>query len=202
MRLTAYTLEAATAWDLDVTKEGAPVSNLWEKCFMSDNAGLVTTKPRESWLGRHRQGLLISAALIGFLLLMQWPMIKGMGYRALGIPAPVDRIPWREDFAQALSESAISGKPVLISFTAAWCPPCQVMKHDVWPDEQVHQAVIAGYIPLRVDSDSPGSEQVAGRYGVSTIPTVLVVDSKGNVLKEGAFMSRKAMLRFLADKSS
>lgn len=141
--------------------------------------------------------VVLPALIVGFILITQWPMLKGVGYRVLGVSAPADTIPWRTDFAAALAESRTSGKPVLLDFSASWCPPCQVMKHEVWPDPAVNMAVTASYIPVLMDADSPATQDVGRRYQVDTIPRIIVVDSDGRVLKDGSYMSRGAMLDFL-----
>ena len=48
------------------------------------------------------------------------------------IPAETN---WRSDLTAALENAAAQDKPVLAYFTAEWCPPCQIMKREVWPRE-------------------------------------------------------------------
>ena len=152
-----------------------------------------------SWLSRHRSAL-VWLALLALIVLVQWPMLKGTFYRVSGAPVPDDGIPWRTGFSAALAEAKQSGKPVLLDFWASWCPPCQVMKHDVWPDPKVRQAVIDGYIPVAVDVDAAENQEVSSRYGISTIPSIVIVNAQGQVLKQGSFMSRSSLLEFLADR--
>lgn len=144
-----------------------------------------------------RWGLLLWAALIGGIAYMQWPMLKGTYYKTTGAEAPASAVAWRTGFDAALAESAKNGKPVLVDFTASWCPPCQTMKHDVWPDAKVASAVNEGYVPVLVDVDNPKNADVAQKYGVRGIPTILVLDARGQVLRTGSYMSRSAMLDFL-----
>ncbi len=139
--------------------------------------------------------------LLGVLVFSQWPQIRLMGYRVLGIKAPKDNIPWRTDYAAALKEAEQTNKLLLLDFTADWCPPCQVMKHDVWPRESVRAAVEAGYIPVYLDVDAPSSADAAMRYGVRQIPTILITDASGTVLKEGGPMSASQMVDFLQSQS-
>jgi protein disulfide-isomerase len=141
--------------------------------------------------------LLLWALLIGMLVYIQWPMLKGVYYKMTGAAAPAADIAWRADFQSALAEAGESGKPVLIDFSASWCPPCQVMKHEVWPDREVAKAIKAGYVPLLVDVDGPNSAEIAQRYGVSSIPSIVVVDAQGRVLRQGSFMTSSQMLNFL-----
>lgn len=136
--------------------------------------------------------------IVALLVMVQWPQIKGGYYSLMGIAAPADNIPWRTDYQAALQESAASGKPVLLDFSADWCPPCKVMKHEVWPDADVRKAVIDSYIPVYLDVDNPASQAAANRYAVRSIPSLFIVDSQGNVLKQEQFLSRRGMLDFLS----
>jgi thioredoxin-like negative regulator of GroEL len=58
-------------------------------------------------------------------------------------------------------------------------------------------AVDAGYVPLLVDADR--DTVLAARYQVSAIPTVLLLDAGGRVVRRSdGYLSRSGMLRFLA----
>lgn len=153
----------------------------------------VSERKRPRWRGPVVWGLLLAAVVY-----LQWPMLKGTYYKQSGIPAPAAAVAWRSDFAAASDEARRTGKPVLVAFGAAWCPPCVAMRHDVWPDPDVGSAVAAGYVPVFVDADDPSARPVAERYEVEGIPAVLVVDPDGRVIRRAAYMSKGAALSFLA----
>ncbi|MBP7146986.1 MAG: thioredoxin family protein [Acidobacteria bacterium] len=133
------------------------------------------------------------ALLVGSVLVAPWILWNcGTG--------EASAVPWRTDFGAAIDEARESGKPVLVGFTAAWCPPCKVMKREVWPDPDVGAAA-AGYVPVLIDVDAPGNAAVTRRYGVRGIPTILILDAEGRVLREGGFMSRADMIEFLANEA-
>lgn len=147
--------------------------------------------------GMRGKGFVIPALFLVALLFLQWPMLKGLFYRASGVDAPVSTISWREDFEAALVEGEASDKPLLLVFSASWCPPCIAMKHDVWADTEVSKAVTNGFVPVHIDVDSSELAEVAERYQVRGIPAVLLVDAQGNVLRQESFMSRSETLEFL-----
>lgn len=86
-------------------------------------------------------------------------------------------IAWQSDVAAAKEQSARDGKPVLMYFTAGWCPPCQKMKSSTWLDSQVAAVVNGKYIPVMVDVDQ--QRDVASAYGVQGIPRVEVITPNG-----------------------
>lgn len=139
---------------------------------------------------------LLWAGLIAAVVMIQWPMLKGLYYRTADAPPEPSRIEWRTDLDAALEESRRTGRPVLADFSADWCPPCIAMKHDVWPDDAVEQAVIDGYVPLVIDVDR--DVDASGRYGVRAIPTILVLDGDGRVIRRATFLSASGMREFLA----
>jgi thiol:disulfide interchange protein len=148
------------------------------------------------FVARHDRWIWIGVFAI--VLFMRWPMLKGYYYKVADVPAPATSIEWRTDFDAALAEARRDGKRVLVDFSAAWCPPCIAMKHDVWPDPKVASAIADGYVPLLIDTDT--NAVVPERYGVTGIPTILVLDHTGTVLREGAFLSASGMVEFLSKK--
>jgi len=104
---------------------------------------------------------------------------------------------WHTSYAAARAEAARQDKPVLLRFTAAWCPPCQVMDANVWPNDEVKAAVAKQVVPAKIDVDDEANVNVARRYGIRTIPTLLLVDANGDELARGGFMNAKALIEFL-----
>ena len=145
---------------------------------------------------RPSKALWFGAALVAAVLFLQWPIFKGALYEAVGIETPTSTISWRGDFDAALAEAKASDKPVLLVFSASWCPPCNVMKREVWPDDEVEQSVSDRFVPLHIDVDH--SPTVAARYGIRSIPAIVVADAKGNVLRQASYMTPAETLAFLA----
>ena len=73
------------------------------------------------------------------------------------------------------SEVLSAAKPVLVKFTADWCQPCKSFEPllEMVADEVADKAIVSS---LDID-DSP---EIASKYGVRSIPT-LIVFSEGQV---------------------
>jgi thioredoxin-like negative regulator of GroEL len=90
---------------------------------------------------------------------------------------PAGDIDWRTDAERALKEVP-AGKPTLIVFSAGWCPPCQKMKSDTWPQPEVARSA-GRYNTIWADIDNQPA--VARKFGVQSVPTVIKLDQGGNV---------------------
>lgn len=157
--------------------------------------GARSALPRlRKWSAWHER--VLWTGLIVVVVAVQWPMLKGFYYRAAAAAPPPTSIDWSTDLPSALLEAQRTGKAVLVDFNADWCPPCVVMKHDVWPDAGVEEAVARSYIPVLIDVDIDVT--VGERYGVRGIPTILVLDAAGQVVRRGSFLSASDMVKFLA----
>lgn len=79
------------------------------------------------------------------------------------------------DFQKTVEES---GMPVFVDFYADWCGPCQLAAPiiDKLADEYKGKMVIA---KLNVDEHNA----IAAKYGVMSIPTVLIFDKKGDKIE-------------------
>ncbi len=148
------------------------------------------------WLRQHERLLWIGLLLA--VIAVRWPLLKGFYYRAAGVDAPASTIAWRTDFDSAVAEARRTGRPLLVDFSASWCPPCVAMQHDVWPDPAVERAVAQQYVPVAVDVDRNGD--VADRYRIETIPTILVLDGQGQVIRRAGDLPRSGMMRFLSER--
>lgn len=170
-------IERHTALEAGASARPRPVTSGWKR-----------------WIGRG-----FVAVIVALAALTLWPMLKGVYYGVVPpAPVPADQLPaWRGGYGEALAESARTGRPVLIDFTASWCPPCRVMEADVWPDADVCAAVADRVLPLQLDVDEPASAAAASRYGIQSIPTILLVDGTGTELARGSFMSAAGMVRFI-----
>jgi thioredoxin 1 len=85
-----------------------------------------------------------------------------------------------------------SDTPVLVEFGAAWCPPCRMLApvlDEVADERSSHLRV------LTVDVDANPVTQ--GRYGVMSLPTLLLFVGGKPVRQAIGFMSKGRLLAFL-----
>ncbi len=83
----------------------------------------------------------------------------------------------------ALQQSANANKPVLLNVAAYWCPPCRKLDNDVLSNPQVNQKITSDYVYTRIDIDSEEGQQVAQEYTIKGTPSLLVLNSDGEVLR-------------------
>jgi len=89
-----------------------------------------------------------------------------------------------DDFDQVLKDAG--DQPVLVDFFAQWCGPCQMAAPiiDQLASEYQGKAIIA-----KVDVDN--NHDLAGRYGVMSIPTVIVFKNGEVVDKQIGFIGKE-----------
>ena len=78
------------------------------------------------------------------------------------------------NFARAVLGSAL---PVLVDFTAVWCPPCRV----IVPHLEAVAARYQGRLVI-VKCDADDNPALAARYDVRGLPTVVLLDQYGNTI--------------------
>ena len=92
-----------------------------------------------------------------------------------------DQVAWQTDLPAAGRAAAAARKPVLLDFTASWCPPCQEMRRTTWADRATAALVSDRCVPVSVDIDA--HQDLARRYAVESIPTLVLTTPDGRELR-------------------
>ncbi len=85
----------------------------------------------------------------------------------------------------ALQAASAGGRPVILEFSADWCMPCRELEHSTFKDRQVI-ARSRDFAVFKVDLtryDSPGSQALRARYGVTGVPEILFFAAGGGELR-------------------
>lgn len=134
--------------------------------------------------------------------------VVALGYAAFavgrgGSGGGTDRVPWGHDVREAAAAAEQSGRPLLLNFTADWCPPCQEMKRSVYSDEAVAAWMGEHAVPVKVDLTSPGgpAQDLAETFGVSSIPTLVMFDRDGKpAARVTGYVDRDDLLAWLTEQ--
>lgn len=132
-------------------------------------------KPRRK--GGNGLILLVLAAIVIFALMK---VLVSQGGPA------VDAVGWQKDFEAAQLMGKDESKPLLVYFTASWCPPCQRMKKEVFSQAEAGTVIRSKAVPVIMDVTDPDEKTaaIAQKHGVGSIPTMILMSADGTVIAE------------------
>jgi len=85
--------------------------------------------------------------------------------------------------SKALEEAKTENKPVIAVFSAIWCPPCQMMKKNVYPSKEI-EAYHDKFVWAYIDTDEESNAADAAKYKVSGIPHIQFISSTGEAIDQ------------------
>ncbi|HVK48467.1 MAG TPA: thioredoxin family protein [Pseudobacter sp.] len=100
-------------------------------------------------------------------------------------------------FNEALQAAAKSGKLVFVDCYTSWCAPCKWMEKNVFVNDTIHQYFNKQFINFKVDMEKGEGVSLRERYKVTSFPTYLFVDAKGNQVHRTG--SRMSVLDFITE---
>lgn len=110
-------------------------------------------------------------------------------------------IVWLADHDAGISRAQSEKRPVMVDFTADWCQACKELEHQTYVDADV-QREAQRYIAIKIDATDVDDRINAlfARYSVLGLPTVIFIDSAGQVLttpRVTGFMRPAAFLEMM-----
>lgn len=81
-----------------------------------------------------------------------------------------------------LRKSRVYGKPIFIDFYIKSCRPCRMMDKEVYNQKSVARYLNENFLCYKVDGEDFDGMGIAQRYGVKGYPTMVYLDSEGQVL--------------------
>jgi ankyrin repeat protein len=91
-------------------------------------------------------------------------------------------IAWRDSFTAAIAEAKKSNTLVMVDFYYDWCGPAKRLYSDTLANPNVAY-LVSRMVPLRVFPEkSADAAALVGRYGVTSVPILLFLDSSGAIV--------------------
>ena len=122
-------------------------------------------------------------------------IIMAVGVYAL-IPSEKNSVDWKPFTEDALTE--ISGRGVVIDFYADWCIPCKELDAMTFSDPKVIELSkdFETYKADMTKSLSPEVENLRDRFKIVGVPTVLILNSKGEEIERiTGFVNAKSSIK-------
>ena len=112
----------------------------------------------------------------------------------IAAPASAD-VRWYKTIEEGTAAAKELNKPLLVDFWADWCAACNVMEKDVYPTDEF-SAAAAPFVLVRIDADH--RTDLAKRYNIGTLPTLLFTDSYGGeIFRHSGFLDVRPFTQLL-----
>jgi thioredoxin-related protein len=87
-----------------------------------------------------------------------------------------------EQWDRLIAEAAEKERNIFVDVTADWCGFCKMMDRDVFSDKEVGSYLNSSFVPVKIDADLAFGSEFSSDYGISGLPTFLVLSPEGELI--------------------
>ena len=153
--------------------------------------------------------MMLPAIIVITVLVVGIALAKGSGHKQAGAPERTASVPaaaqgaaantreiaWQQSLPEALAEAKRRKTLIIVDAYADWCHWCKKMDEDTFTNAEV-QHRMKDFVPVRINTDHEPA--LAQRYGVTGLPTTLVLDATGNMkLSHSGYLPPQDYLQLL-----
>jgi len=88
-----------------------------------------------------------------------------------------------EYLSDVLDKAKKDNKLVFVDMYADWCAPCKVMDEELYMNDDFSAIINQDFISYKVDVEKDNGSHLGTIFSVDVLPTILFLDSEGNVLQ-------------------
>lgn len=142
-------------------------------------AGKLHGGPWMVWIRRVLGVILLFPAAFYMGSLFRW---SGEDLFSTGDEAKIEWVMGEED---ALRFAQMNNRPIMMEFSAEWCPPCRRLDRDFFRRPEI-VGLSYQLVPLRIDAtfETKGARRLIEKYRVTGWPTVLFLDPTGKPYRD------------------
>ncbi len=100
-------------------------------------------------------------------------------------------------FNEAKELAAKEDKYIFMDCYAVWCGPCKSMERRVFSKESIGNYFNDNFINIKMDMERGEGPGLSNKYRITGYPTLLILDSEGNVVgRQLGYLNEKQLLQF------
>ncbi len=100
-------------------------------------------------------------------------------------------------WAEVLSKSKATNKPIFVDIYTSWCGPCKQMSKNIFPQKEVGDKYNHSFICYKIDAEKGEGVELAKTYNVSSYPTFLFIKPDGSLFYK--ITGSRAAYEFIAE---
>lgn len=102
-----------------------------------------------------------------------------------------------EGYKQVLAAARTSHKRVFVDAFATWCSPCKELRKSTFRDAKAAAYFNKHFINYSVDVEKGEGIDLARKWQIEGLPTLLIIDEEGSVLaNHTGFVDGKGLMQF------
>ncbi|MDR3025030.1 thioredoxin domain-containing protein [Chryseobacterium sp.] len=86
------------------------------------------------------------------------------------------------DYKNVLATAKASHRKIFVDAYATWCGPCKELQKTTFKDSKAAAYFNKNFINMSVDVEKGEGAKLAKKWGVSGLPTLLILDQNGKVI--------------------